>query len=318
MIEEEKKRAAVADRALVAAYNAVEAHHWYVFPIQRHGKKPLLPWREKSSNLSKQLDRWAKEFSDCNWGLDCGKSNLLVLDVDCKNGSDGKESLLRLELEAVKLVHTFTVATPNGGLHYYYRGKRGSRNAFRPGLDVKSDGGYVVLHGSKLDSGEYRIVDNAPVAATPAWLTGFLREEQLPRHPQADDWLTEPDQEQNVQWAINWLEHSAPECVEGQHGDDTLVKKVFYALRDAGIEAEAKAVELVAEHYNETKSFPPWTVEEITVKAANAYSYARLPAGANTTEGQTKLDVEAFTGKPINVELFSFKDVVIEDDQKSC
>jgi hypothetical protein len=283
--------------ALDAAIEAAK-RGWFVFPLRPGTKLPMLPWRKESTDSHERIMKWHLKYPDCNWGLDCGKSQLVVLDVDKRADKDGVASLMQLELEhGANLRETFTVTTPSGGKHHYFHGEAGSSNGFRTGLDLKSEGGYVVLYGSGTVNGTYWISNAHDVVPAPNWLKDLVREAR-PRHPQADATLTEPDQPEYIAWAINWLENEAPESVEGQGGDDTLVKRVLMPLRDGGI-SKVRALDLILEHYNNTKSFPAWTVEELAVKVENAWRYALSPAGNATPEGQAKLAAEVFSVLPV-------------------
>ncbi|GAA3560846.1 bifunctional DNA primase/polymerase [Kribbella ginsengisoli] len=73
-------------------------------------------------------------------------SGLLVIDVDPAHGGDHSLSALMTERLVPRTLH---VHSGSGGLHLYYRHPGhyiGSRPMpERPGIDVKADGGYVVL-----------------------------------------------------------------------------------------------------------------------------------------------------------------------------
>lgn len=288
----------LAPSPLEAAHEAIR-RGWYVFPLIQGSKRPAVHgWPDASTRDARKLDRWAEQYPGCNWGLDCGKSGLAVLDLDAKNGKDGQNSLLLLETEhnARLLRDTFTVQTPSGGRHLYYLGEIRSAVNVRPGLDTRGRGGYVVLYGSALPEGDYVIANGSAVAPLPSWLAGVIGR-GTPRSTLASNWLTEPDKPEYISAAIDWLVANAPESVQGEGGDDTLVKRVFQPLRDRGI-SQDKAVELVALHYNDVKAFPPWTFEELERKAANAYRYALSPAGNATPEGKTALLAAAFGPVP--------------------
>lgn len=282
--------------ALHAALEAA-SRGWSVFPIIPGTKRPLIPWRDFSSNSRDQIEDWNNRYPNCNWGVDCGKSNLLVIDVDNKHGVNGAKSLAQIEVEAGKLLpSTLTVTTPSGGKHFYFEGRAKSKNGWAEGLDVKSEGGYVVLYGSEVDLGTYWLSQPTAVACAPEWIIHKLGK-RTERAPNAEQWLTDPDLAHNVEWAINFLQNQAPDSVEGQNGDDTLVKCVLFPLRDHGI-SEETAVELILENYNDTKAFPSWTESELRIKAGNAYRYAQSPAGSRTPEGLATTAATAFAEFP--------------------
>lgn len=264
-----------------------------MFPIRNGGSTPLLPWKDQSTDSHTQVYRWAKQFPECNWGLDCEKSGLVVLDVDNKDGKNGTATLLELEEQNTFLPPTLAVCTPNKGKHFYFQGAARSRVAFAPGLDTRSSGGYVVLFGSTRPTGEYFIADDRPVARIPDWLAELVGQRALPRHTDPLSWTTEPDKVEYLEWAIEWLTSAAPHSISGNGGNDTLVKRVFFTLRDNGI-SETTATRLVLEHYNDTKAFPPWEEREIVLAAHNAYKYASLPPATETGELRTEMAARVF------------------------
>jgi hypothetical protein len=71
--------------------------------------------------------------------------------------------------------NTFTVWTPNGGLHYYFHdGGVPIRSGTNVGglwrVDIRSKGGYIVAPGSVLESGSYEVESIGSVAPMPLWM----------------------------------------------------------------------------------------------------------------------------------------------------
>jgi DNA-binding transcriptional ArsR family regulator len=131
---------------------------------------------------------WWKQWPDANIGIAL-PANAIVLDVD---GGEGLASLSGKHLPP-------TVCARTGrGYHYYFRIPKGAaRNAtgLRPGLDVKTAGGYVLAPPSRHESGtEYEWVDclapgEIPIAECPQWLRALLRERKpspTPRFAQGE------------------------------------------------------------------------------------------------------------------------------------
>src|SRR6202040_4156051 len=84
-----------------------------------------------------------------------------------------------------RLPRTVKVLTPRGR-HYYFRTDERLRNSVQklgPGLDVRTQGGYVVGAGSVNDKGgQYRYADgrspdDVDLAEIPDWLLDLLRED---------------------------------------------------------------------------------------------------------------------------------------------
>ncbi|WP_428898434.1 bifunctional DNA primase/polymerase [Parelusimicrobium proximum] len=130
------------------------------------GKHPILKaWQIKASCNWHQVETWLKEFPSCNWGLATGpESGVSVIDVDGRNG--GFESL-----KALPEFKTFTVET-GGGLHFYCRQEKDEQIKSRPsalaGIDIKGNGGMVVIPPSLHNSGaRYKIRHDRPLISFP-------------------------------------------------------------------------------------------------------------------------------------------------------
>jgi putative DNA primase/helicase len=99
-----------------------------------------------------------------------------VLDVDPRHGGD--ETLAELERVHGSLPDTAEVLTGGGGRHLYFAPVPGlqCKNGIAPGLDIKADGGYVLLPPSNHKSGRPYLDEilhplfDTPLAPMPAWL----------------------------------------------------------------------------------------------------------------------------------------------------
>jgi hypothetical protein len=105
------------------------------------------------------------------------KSGVVVLDVDVDEG--GLESLAKLERAGAPIPKTARVRTGGGGIHVFFRNPRGTeiRNSaglLGPGLDVRGEGGYVVVPPSRTQS-SYQWVDSSLLAEA-SWLIERLAE----------------------------------------------------------------------------------------------------------------------------------------------
>jgi hypothetical protein len=126
----------------------------HVFPITAAAKAPpLVPdWENAATTDVAQINQWAREFPNCNFGCAPGRSGHVVFDVDCKDGKDGLAELERLAADhGFEIPDTLIVATPNGGFHLYFKGTaQSSAGKIAPGVDVRARGGYVLVPGSVL------------------------------------------------------------------------------------------------------------------------------------------------------------------------
>jgi hypothetical protein len=107
-----------------------------------------------------------------------------VLDVDPRHGGD--ETLARLEATWARLPDTVESLTGGGGRQVWFafpeglRNSVGDTNALGPGLDIRGEGGLVVLPGSLHPSGRWYEWEASShpaevrLAAFPEWLLGLL------------------------------------------------------------------------------------------------------------------------------------------------
>lgn len=100
---------------------------------------------------------WWKAWPQANIGLATGRvSGFWVLDVDPRAG--GEESLAELQDRLGGLPDTVMALTGGGGQHFLFDCPadceiRGGANKLGPGLDVKGEGGYIVVEPSEHISG---------------------------------------------------------------------------------------------------------------------------------------------------------------------
>jgi len=134
---------------------------YLVFPCKPRGKEPATKHGFKDATRDEEtIRRWWSENPNYNIAIATGKeSGLWVLDVD---GEEGRESYLKYQSDIP--FNTPNVKTPNGGFHLYFAYDEQAdklRNSVKsiPGLDVKTEGGYVVAAGSVLEDGRYEYLE---------------------------------------------------------------------------------------------------------------------------------------------------------------
>ncbi|MGI9159837.1 MAG: AAA family ATPase [Saprospiraceae bacterium] len=212
-----------------------------------------------------------------------------VLDFDVKNGG-----LVSLEALRAKLPRTYTVRTPSGGYHFYYRtngARRLANRAFRvdkvhgrklyafgnfDGVDVRAEGGLAVGPGATVDgTGFYTVVDAAPIAPLPDDLADLADNALPPVLRERGLVVGTTDDASNIQRAIEELRVSPP-AVEGAGGDPHTIA-VANSVMDFGILPET-CVELMLEHWNPRCS-PPWDADDLAYKVASAARSRRQPIG---------------------------------------
>jgi putative DNA primase/helicase len=165
--------------ALGQAALAYARRGFAVFPCVQRGKVPATRHgcRDATKDLA-QVTAWWRENPSYNVAVATGPvSKVFVLDVD---GIDAEASLRKLEEQDGALPETIESITPRGR-HIFFRCEndaiRNSAGAIAPGLDIRGDGGYVVLPPSIHPCGRLYVwsVDSADYfAEAPAWLISLL------------------------------------------------------------------------------------------------------------------------------------------------
>jgi putative DNA primase/helicase len=126
---------------------------------------------------------WFKGHPDRNVGVVTGReSDLIVLDIDVKNGARGREALAALELRCGHLPTTLREETPSGGEHIFFRldgadipnGRLDVHSI--PGIDVCGRAHNLVVAPSTIDGRPYRQLQQwCDIAKLPLALTDLLR-----------------------------------------------------------------------------------------------------------------------------------------------
>lgn len=248
--------------------------NYKIFPVIPNEKKPLIKdWNNKASSDPEVIATWIKEFPNCNWGMACGPSGKIVLDVDPKNG--GNDSLYDLDFE-IGIPDTFEVRTPSGGRHLYMTGECRNRTGMLPGIDIRGCGGYVVIPPSVVGGKPYTVAGGTLVAAPENMVAKIgAKHEATPKDPGVCN-----DNPVDVARSIAFL-GTHPGAIEDNAGDfHTLVTAM--QLHDMGVTRET-AYSVMLEHWND-KCSPPWSAEDLWTKVYNGYQYAKKKAGNASIE----------------------------------
>jgi hypothetical protein len=146
------------------------------------GKHPiptLTPRGVKNATTdTAQIRRWfAKEpHANLAWAMG-GPLRLIGVDVDPRAGGDASLCDL-VEAHGDEWLDTFTVRTGSLGNHFVYRlpeGVEPHRGKLAPGIDLKSEGGYLVAPPSVHAMGRrYEVEKNVYIALAPEWMVEEL------------------------------------------------------------------------------------------------------------------------------------------------
>lgn len=152
---------------------------WAVFPCKT-GKAPLTAHgHHDASTDPDQIKSWWTEHPTASIGCPAGAGmGAWVLDIDLP---DGPNSLAALGAKHGSLPTTLEQKTGGGGRHLFFRWQEGRpvrNNAGKldTGLDVRGEGGYVILPPSNHPSGKtYAWVnEDVPIAEAPEWLMDLV------------------------------------------------------------------------------------------------------------------------------------------------
>lgn len=227
------------------------------------GKHPRTQHGLKEATADQEtIDRWWTRWPDANVGILTGAASCIVaLDVDPRNGGD--DSLATLEHEHGELPETIEALTGGGGRHLLFAHPGGyvkSRNV-APGIDVKADGGYIVVEPSLHLSGRAYAwelshhPEDTELAALPDWLLKLMRGQPKATPPVTD----------------NGGAVSAAEIIRaGQR--NTVLASIAGTMRRRGLlEPEIRAALL---EVNRSRCRPPLDEQEVSGIAASIARYA--------------------------------------------
>jgi hypothetical protein len=282
--------AELAGDDLAAAAEAYAAFGLRVFPVhsvdgtgrcscgkecgRNAGKHPRTP--NGLHDATQDLDRvrdWWRRWPEANLAVATGSgSGVWVLDVDPDHG--GEASFAALEAAHEELAPTWGVETGGGGVHLWFLHEgpllRTSAGRLGPGLDVRAEGGYVVVPPSRHRSGSsYRwaeawhptLVDLIPA---PSWLVALADQSPSPKMIPPGDSLKGKDLGGNHSEALPAL------IAEGQC--NAVLTSLAGVMRRRGCSEAASLATLLIE--NATRCVPPLIAREIITIARSIGRYA--------------------------------------------
>ncbi len=250
-----------------------------VFPIIPDGKIPAFKdWQEWAEKATRdKVEKFSKANPMHNWGVYAGPSNVIVLDIDVKEGKDGEKSLENLISQNGKLPNTLRCQTPTGGTHAYYLGSSKSIIGLRNGVDIKSEGGYVVAPGSRIGEASYEVVDDAPIVDPPKWFTDLLSDHKTE--------VRVLDDEETV--------------ITGERNQ--FLTSVAGTLRSRGMNYDTILAALLS--VNETQVNPPLAKQEVEniARSISRYEPGIAEVGSKLTEIPALLSMRANEFNPLDI-----------------
>jgi hypothetical protein len=208
-----------------------------VFPAGL-GKQPLVEHGFYDATIDPaQIRVWWERDPGPNIAIPTGRpSGLVVVDVDDYKG--GSHSLFELEREHGKLLPTTSAVTPRGGEHFYFRWPRvaikTTADVIAPGIDIRGDGGYVLISPSATGDGSYEWDERRQPAQMPTWLLELTRADRDNERAAAP-----PDQ---------WARMLRDGIADGSRNVDLTSLTGYLLRRYIHVDVAAELVHLVNEH----------------------------------------------------------------------
>ena len=179
------------------------------------GKHPIPSNGHKSATTDEsQIRKWWTQHPFANIGIATEPSGLIVVDLDVREGKDGIAEWQELQDE-YGAIDTLQAITGSGGLHLYMWGHRQSGSDFRPGLDIKSAGGYVLAPpSSHFSGGSYEWdgaeLDVSQIKPAPAWVYQLQRPSKA-KEPKPSS-TTFQDLGKDIKRAKEAIQSISPDC----------------------------------------------------------------------------------------------------------
>ena len=256
---------------------------WNIFPVEPNGKRPVVissgmngdgtpyenrfKWSiytEKSGKAQRstkeQVSRWILEFPDCNWGVVCGRvSNLVVVDID---GTEGIQSVRETHPELEK-TSTLIQRSPNG-LHMFFAHPGVIVKGFPilHKVDIKADGGYIVVAPSKTASGSYKFATSVAPAQCPGWVVRGERSGKI-----TDPAPPDPS-ERRPAWVSTLLTHGS---ASGRRNADAARLVGYFSSHDL----KPDVIESILLSWAE-RCQPPFEQRELRVVIRSVSSYRQM------------------------------------------
>ena len=140
---------------------------WKVFPLAYGSKKPTEGSRglHDATTNKQQISEWWQTDPTLNIGIATGQeSNLTVIDIDGQTGLDSYATIV----SQFPKQQTRVVKTPKGHhLYFQYNEEFHTGAGFLDGLDVRTNGGYVVAPPSMVNDQQYYVVKNRDINPIP-------------------------------------------------------------------------------------------------------------------------------------------------------
>jgi len=297
---------------LLDAAIAYAAMGWHVFPCFPKKKVPATIRGVKDATTDPDKIRaWWSQIPDANIGLACGeKSGVYVIDVDVDKEKDINGFASMAELGPT--LKTVKQTTPRGGAHYFFKAAVPPRNknGFRPGIDIRGEGYYVILAPSEGDTGVYAWENPPTTTELAQWPEQYRPEPEkppldLPPRPRTAP--TSPLGAVGVRARASAYLAKCEPAIQG-HSGHTALLKAARALVEGFDLTQAEALDMLWSEYN-PRCVPPWNPDkpserrDFERKVTEALKTPKAPAGHLVDSGPEVTEEQLRIGKQIAASL---------------
>ena len=229
---------------------------YLVFPCKPKQKTPLTPHGFRDATRDEaQIRTWWTRWPDANIAI--VTQEILVIDIDPQGRSwpnDPERAATLTTAGAISI-------TPRGGRHYLFAKPLGvtwrcSAGKLAPGVDVRTDGGYILVPPSTTVDGQYR------------WVPGHELEYPPNQLPNPPDWLAAELARVNGHSVVN-ITSDGQEILAGQR--NTALTRLAGLMRRGGM----MQTEILAalREVNTNRCRPPLDEEEVRRIASSVARY---------------------------------------------
>lgn len=147
----------IADSLACTCNRSGTCEHAGKHPATAHGVKD-------ATDDPNQIREWADRLGRVNWALACGYcSDVLVVDIDTHDANGFASIEMWEEKTGCRLPNTLTATTGSGGRHMFFHlnGRKAlNRVNWIDGVDIRSNGGYVIIPPARHATGGVYTWDN--------------------------------------------------------------------------------------------------------------------------------------------------------------
>ena len=225
---------------------------WSVIPIEPRGKKPLIKWEkyQKEKATEDQIKKWWVKYPNANIGIITGTiSEIIVIDIDSAKGQE--EYTVKLG----ELHNTISQRTgKKDALQLFFKHPRDRKYQNKAGLlpdvDIRADGGYVIVPPSIHPNGKtYKwVIDPIDMG-----LNDLL---DLPEDIKTQLISKTGKKSDHVE---GWVQEALMGVKEGKR-NDICARLAGYYLR--AFQGDTEQVEILLQNWNE-RNTPPMDWKEI-------------------------------------------------------